>query len=52
MARQTRTNGSAGPHVGRSLLQAAFGIETVADLANLKYARWAQPLAALDTTAT
>ncbi|MFE4373389.1 hypothetical protein ACFRMN_35175 [Streptomyces sp. NPDC056835] len=33
------------------LLEEAFGIKTVADLANLKYARWAQALAALDTTA-
>lgn len=31
------------------LLQEAFGVETVADLAALKYARWAQALAALDT---
>ncbi|MFC8392356.1 MULTISPECIES: hypothetical protein [unclassified Streptomyces] len=31
------------------LLQEAFGVETIADLAELKYARWAQALAALDT---
>ncbi|MET8976570.1 hypothetical protein ABZX85_13240 [Streptomyces sp. NPDC004539] len=31
------------------LLQEAFGIKTVADLASLKYARWAQALADLDT---
>nr|WP_203687490.1 hypothetical protein [Streptomyces sp. SID14515] len=31
------------------LLQEAFGVKTVADLANLKYVRWAQALAALDT---
>ncbi|MDN3268048.1 hypothetical protein [Streptomyces sp. MA15] len=30
------------------LLQEAFGVKTVADLAELKYARWAQALAALD----
>ncbi|MCH0540901.1 hypothetical protein I3F58_15255 [Streptomyces sp. MUM 203J] len=30
------------------LLKEAFGIETVADLADLKYVRWAQTLAALD----
>ncbi|GAA2566196.1 MULTISPECIES: hypothetical protein [Streptomyces] len=30
------------------LLQEAFGVETIADLAELKYARWAQALAALD----
>ncbi|GFH35752.1 hypothetical protein [Streptomyces pacificus] len=29
------------------LLQEAFGVKTVADLAELKYARWAQALAAL-----
>ncbi|GGR14684.1 hypothetical protein GCM10010497_16140 [Streptomyces cinereoruber] len=28
------------------LLREAFGVETVADLAELKYARWAQALAA------
>ncbi|KUO16804.1 MULTISPECIES: hypothetical protein [Streptomyces] len=33
------------------LLQEAFGVKTVADLAELKYARWAQALAALDTSA-
>ncbi|MFJ9679471.1 hypothetical protein ACIRP2_15555 [Streptomyces sp. NPDC101194] len=33
------------------LLREAFGIKTVADLANLKYARWAQTLAALDAAA-
>jgi len=32
------------------LLKEAFGIKTVADLAALKYARWAQALAALDTS--
>ncbi|GGY98623.1 hypothetical protein [Streptomyces nitrosporeus] len=32
-------------------LQQAFGVRTVADLAGLKYVRWAQALAALDTTA-
>ncbi|WP_416969703.1 hypothetical protein [Streptomyces sp. 4F14] len=31
------------------LLQEAFGVRTVADLASLKYARWAQALAGLDT---
>lgn len=31
------------------LLQEAFGVRTVADLASLKYARWAQALADLDT---
>ncbi|MGC9496311.1 hypothetical protein [Streptomyces sp. WG7] len=30
------------------LLQEAFGVKTVADLAELKYARWAQALAALE----
>ncbi|CAL9494743.1 hypothetical protein OOK44_17415 [Streptomyces cellulosae] len=30
------------------LLQEAFGVKTVADLANLKYVRWAQALAALE----
>ncbi|MGH3388867.1 MAG: hypothetical protein ACRDOO_08310 [Actinomadura sp.] len=30
------------------LLREALGIKTVADLANLPYARWAQALAALD----
>ncbi|MGW4026007.1 hypothetical protein [Streptomyces sp. NPDC005009] len=30
------------------LLQEAFGVKTTADLAELKYARWAQALAALD----
>ncbi|MFE0581071.1 MULTISPECIES: hypothetical protein [unclassified Streptomyces] len=30
------------------LLKEAFGIKTVADLADLKFARWAQALAALD----
>ncbi|MET8299173.1 hypothetical protein ABZ729_33125 [Streptomyces sp. NPDC006678] len=30
------------------LLQEAFGVKTVADLADLKYARWVQALAALD----
>ncbi|CAL9625949.1 hypothetical protein [Streptomyces sp. enrichment culture] len=30
------------------LLREAFGVKTVADLADLKYARWAQALAALD----
>ncbi|MFD5751774.1 hypothetical protein [Streptomyces sp. NPDC127033] len=34
------------------LLDEAFGVKTVADLANLKYARWAQALATLDTSAT
>ncbi|MCQ6552269.1 hypothetical protein NPS70_03500 [Streptomyces sp. C10-9-1] len=29
------------------LLKEAFGVESVADLAELKYARWAQALAAL-----
>ncbi|WP_432072532.1 hypothetical protein [Streptomyces wuyuanensis] len=33
------------------LLDEAFGVKTVADLADLKYARWAQALAALDTSA-
>ncbi|BAU81024.1 hypothetical protein [Streptomyces laurentii] len=31
-----------------ALLNEAFGIKTVADLADLKFARWAQALAALD----
>ncbi|MFI5808509.1 hypothetical protein [Streptomyces sp. NPDC051561] len=30
------------------LLKEAFGVKTVADLAELKYVRWAQALAALD----
>ncbi|MFD5493791.1 hypothetical protein ACFYY3_02715 [Streptomyces sp. NPDC001812] len=30
------------------LLQEAFGVKTVADLAELKYVRWAQALAALE----
>ncbi|GAA3481706.1 MULTISPECIES: hypothetical protein [Streptomyces] len=30
------------------LLKEAFGIKTVADLADLKYARWTQALVALD----
>ncbi|MGW0774768.1 hypothetical protein ACWGI0_05265 [Streptomyces sp. NPDC054802] len=30
------------------LLKEAFGVETVADLADLKYVRWAQALAALE----
>ena len=30
------------------LLQEAFGVKTVADLANLTYVRWAQALAALE----
>ncbi|CAL9328504.1 hypothetical protein SUDANB58_00020 [Streptomyces sp. enrichment culture] len=30
------------------LLKEAFGVTTVADLAELKYVRWAQALAALD----
>ncbi|WP_330238804.1 hypothetical protein [Streptomyces sp. NBC_00525] len=30
------------------LLDEAFGVRTVADLASLKYVRWAQALAALD----
>ncbi|MFI0503328.1 hypothetical protein [Streptomyces albogriseolus] len=30
------------------LLQEAFDVRTVADLANLKYVRWAQALAALE----
>ncbi|AOT60046.1 MULTISPECIES: hypothetical protein [Streptomyces] len=33
------------------LLDQAFGVKTVADLADLKYVRWAQALAALDTAA-
>jgi hypothetical protein len=33
------------------LLEEAFGVKTVADLAKLKYVRWAQALAALDTAA-
>ena len=32
------------------LLNEALGIKTVADLANLPYARWAQALAELDAT--
>ncbi|MFI6209086.1 hypothetical protein ACIBAI_22210 [Streptomyces sp. NPDC051041] len=31
------------------LLKEAFGVTTVAGLAELKYVRWAQALAALDT---
>lgn len=31
-------------------LQKAFGVKTVADLADLKYVRWAQALVALDVT--
>ncbi|MFF5158445.1 hypothetical protein ACFY3N_19805 [Streptomyces sp. NPDC000348] len=31
------------------LLKEAFGVTTVAELAELKYVRWAQALAALDT---
>ncbi|MFJ5709375.1 hypothetical protein [Streptomyces sp. NPDC093105] len=30
------------------LLEQAFGVKTVADLADLKYVRWAQALAALN----
>ena len=30
------------------LLKEAFGVETIADLADLKYVRWAQALAALE----
>lgn len=30
------------------LLEEAFGVKSVADLAKLKFARWAQALAALD----
>ncbi|MFE7706366.1 hypothetical protein ACFU6I_11320 [Streptomyces sp. NPDC057486] len=30
------------------MLKETFGIKTVADLADLKYARWAQALVALD----
>ncbi|MFF7296791.1 hypothetical protein [Streptomyces sp. NPDC008265] len=30
------------------LLKEAFGVKTVADLADLKFARWAQALAVLD----
>ncbi|MFE1803295.1 hypothetical protein ACFW9L_45015 [Streptomyces sp. NPDC059517] len=33
------------------LLKEAFGVTTVAELADLKYTRWAQALAALDTSA-
>ncbi|HET6358132.1 hypothetical protein [Streptomyces sp.] len=33
------------------LLQEAFGVKTAADLAELKYARWAHALAALHTSA-
>ncbi|MEV6419251.1 hypothetical protein [Streptomyces sp. NPDC051662] len=33
------------------LLQEAFGVKTVADLADLKYARWAQALAVLGASA-
>ncbi|WP_309032821.1 hypothetical protein [Streptomyces alfalfae] len=35
---------------GEVLLE-AFGVKTVADLAELKYVRWAQALAALNTSA-
>jgi nucleotidyltransferase/DNA polymerase involved in DNA repair len=31
------------------LLYEALGVKTIADLANMKYARWAQALAALNT---
>lgn len=31
------------------LLKEAFGVSTVAELAELKYVRWAQALAALDS---
>ncbi|MGI5484854.1 hypothetical protein [Streptomyces lavendofoliae] len=31
------------------LLKEAFGVTTIAELAELKYVRWAQALAALDT---
>ncbi|MET9855662.1 hypothetical protein ABZY57_22290 [Streptomyces sp. NPDC006450] len=33
------------------LLREAFGVKTVADLGQLKYARWAQALVALDHAA-
>ncbi|MGV2919741.1 hypothetical protein [Streptomyces alfalfae] len=33
------------------LLLEAFGVKTVVDLAELKYVRWAQALAALNTSA-
>ena len=33
-----------------SLLEEAFGVKTVQDLADLKFARWASALATLDTT--
>lgn len=33
-----------------NLLEEAFGIKTVRDLADLKFARWASALAALDAT--
>ncbi|MFE4539038.1 hypothetical protein ACFRKB_28885 [Streptomyces scopuliridis] len=33
------------------LLQEAFGVRTVADLADLKYTRWAQALAVLGASA-
>ncbi|WP_031507162.1 hypothetical protein [Streptomyces megasporus] len=33
------------------LLEEAFGVKTVADLADLKYVRWAQALATLGATA-
>ncbi|MEU6944923.1 hypothetical protein ABZ957_06740 [Streptomyces sp. NPDC046316] len=32
------------------LLQEAFGVKTIADLADLKYVRWAQALVGLDTS--
>ncbi|WP_073881446.1 hypothetical protein [Streptomyces sp. CB00316] len=41
---------AGGPARGRPpSWREAFNVKTVADLANLKYARWAQALAALDT---
>ncbi|MBP8534572.1 hypothetical protein [Streptomyces sp. MK37H] len=33
-----------------NLLEEAFGVKTVKDLADLKYAHWASALATLDTT--
>lgn len=56
MGRQERARGAGGAGVGAQgvsdrqgdLLEEAFGIKTVADLADLKYVGWAQALAALD----
>lgn len=49
--RRTRVRAEGVSDRGGELLQEAFGVKTVADLAELKYARWAQALAALGATA-